>query len=217
MTLTTNPRLWSLPDQKIILASTSQTRRQMLTDCGLAFEAIAAPIDEEAIRASAESESIPPLDIAILLAEMKARRLALQGMQDTIIGCDQILECDGVLYGKPDTKQKAAAQLAELTGKPHRLITATVIFQKGERVWHAHTAPELTIRRMTMLEIDAYLDAIGEAAFQSPGSYQIEGLGAQILQKIDGDPYSILGMPLLEVLTFLRGHGLSLANIGGAE
>lgn len=207
---THNLHKWRLPNQKIILASTSETRQKMLADAGLDFEAIAAPIDEEAIRKSAEAELMPPLDVAILLAELKAQRLAIQGINDTIIGCDQLLECEGILYGKPKTKASAATQLSQLAGKQHRLITAAVIFQNGQRVWHAHAAPRLAIRTMTENEIDAYLDRIGDAAFFSPGSYQIEGLGAQILSMCDGDPYAILGMPLLEILGFLRNHGLKL-------
>ena len=203
---------WKLPDQKIILASSSETRRKMLSDCGLAFESMSAPIDEEAIRKSAEAELMPPLDIAILLAELKAHRVAMQGIGDTIIGCDQILECEGILYGKPKTKDMAIAQLTKLAGKQHRLITAAVIFQKGQRVWHAHAAPRLAIRNMTEAEIVSYLDHLGDAAFFSPGSYQIEGYGAQILTMIDGDPYAILGMPLLDILGFLRNHGLALSR-----
>lgn len=210
--MTSNTERWELPGQKIILASTSKTRQKMLTDCGLAFEAVAAPVDEDAIRGAASAESMPPLDIAILLAEMKAQRLALQGVEGMIIGCDQLLECEGKLYGKPKNKSMAAEQLSELGGKPHRLLTAAVIFQNGIRIWHAHAAPKLTIRNMSDAEIDSYLDRIGEAAFYSPGSYQIEGLGAQILQKIEGDPYAILGMPLLDLLNFLRNHGLTLSS-----
>lgn len=214
--MTSNAARWHLPGQKIILASTSATRQKMLQDCGLAFEAIAAPIDEGLIRASATAEQMPPLDIAILLAEMKAKRLALQGVEGMIIGCDQLLECDGQLYGKPKTKEDAARQLSELAGRQHRLLTAAVIFQGGNRIWHAHASPELMIRALTDTEIDAYLDRLGDAAFYSPGSYQIEGVGAQILQTIKGDPYAILGMPLLDILAFLRNHGLTLSEVKDA-
>ena len=211
--MTHNTQKWGLPHQSIILASTSTTRQKMLTDCGLDFVSMAAPIDEEAIRRSAEAELAPPLDIAILLAELKAKRLSMQGVEGMIIGCDQILECEGILYGKPKDKASAADQLAKLAGKTHRLITAAVIFQNGERIWHAHAAPRLTMRNMHSDEIHAYLNHIGEAAFYSPGSYQIETYGSHILSSIEGDPYAILGMPLLEILNFLRGHGLALKTI----
>lgn len=200
---------WALPDRQIFLASTSQTRRNMMKDAGLSFEAVAAPVDEEAIRAAGISEGLSAVDIAILLAEMKAARLAMQKPEGLVIGCDQILLCEDDIFAKPESRDAAHAQLQRLAGKTHILVTAAVIFDKGQRIWHHCALPKLQIRALTDAEISAYLTALDTAAFASPGSYQIEGLGAQILQKIDGDPYSILGMPLLEILHFLREHGLT--------
>ena len=199
---------WALPDRPIFLASTSPTRRKMMEDAGLRFDAIAAPIDEEAIRIAGTAEGLSAIDIAILLAEMKAARLAMQKPEGLVIGCDQILLCEEELFAKPADIENAHSQLQRLAGKDHILVTAAVIFDKGQRIWHHCAMPKLRIRPLSDAEITVYLDALGPAALASPGSYQIEGLGAQILQKIDGDPYSILGMPLLEILQFLREHGL---------
>lgn len=207
--MTADAYRWALPDRPLFLASTSATRKKMMTDAGLAFEAVAAPIDEEAIRVAGTQEGLSAVDIAILLAEMKAARLAMQKPDALVIGCDQILLCEDEIFAKPETMAAAHSQLQRLAGKDHSLVTAAVIFDKGQRIWHHCAMPKLHIRALSQTEITAYLTALGEAALASPGSYQIEGLGAQILQKIDGDPYAILGMPLLEILQFLREYGLA--------
>ena len=185
----------------------------MLTDAGVDFIVRAAHVDEEELRASAAASSMPAPDIAVLLAEMKARKVAHDNgghPSGFVLGVDQILVCDDNILGKPKDLEMAGAQLRLLSGKTHQLLTAAVIYRDGERIWHHLENPKLTIRPLPDEFIDRYLLAIGDAAFNSPGSYQIEGLGANLFSEIEGCFYAVLGLPLLQVLTFLRSHGLAL-------
>lgn len=210
---------YCLPQQEIVLASMSVTRRQMLKAAGLAFEAIAAPVDEESLRAVGAKEKISSIDMATALAEAKAARASqffAEAPQTFIIGADQILDCDGSWYSKPETPAAAKSTLKALAGKTHQLITAAVIYQGGRRIWQHCAQPAISLRTLSDDDIEAYLEACGDAAYDTPGCYQIEGLGAQIINRIDGCPYAILGLPLLEMLSFLREHGLGhQSDLGG--
>jgi len=202
--------LFTIPDYRVILASASQTRVAMLASAGIAFTVEPTAINEAAIKHAGRAESIEPLDIAILLAEMKAAAIAQQyGQGHFIIGSDQILVCDGEIISKPKNAKEAGEQLAFLSGKTHQLITAVVVFRDGVRIWHHVETPTLQMRRLAPDFIVSYLAAMGEAALFSPGSYQIEALGAHLFTKISGCHYAVLGMPLLDLLAFLREHGLA--------
>jgi len=150
----------------------------------------------------------------VMLAEMKAaaavQRLALESDPSPafVLGCDQILACDEVIYSKPQDHAMAKAQLMSLSGKTHQLFSAAVLYREGERIWHHLAIAKITMRRFDEEFIESYLDRLGVAAFSSPASYQIENLGAQLLSRIDGCHFSILGLPLLELLGILREHGL---------
>lgn len=203
-----------LPSGPLILASASQTRRRLLENAGFDIEVCIAAIDEAAIRQSCAAEKIDPGDVAVFLAEMKGRAAAAKTMSPPgalLLAADQILEIDGEMIGKPADRADAATQLARLQGGVHRLLTAAVIFRDGERIWHHLATAELTMRPLKRMEIEAYLDHLGDAALWSPGSYQIEGLGMHLFSQIRGCHYGILGLPLLELAAFLRGHGLSLS------
>ena len=171
-------------------------------------------VDEGAVRSSAEAEAFAVGDIAVILAEMKAaaavRRLALETSPSPayILGCDQILACDEVIYSKPQDHAMAKAQLMALSGKTHQLFSAAVLYRNGARIWHHLAIAKITMRRLDEDFIESYLDRLGAAAFSSPASYQIENLGAHLLSRIDGCHFSILGLPLLELLGILREHGL---------
>jgi septum formation protein len=171
-------------------------------------------IDEESVRATATAEAVPVGDIAIMLAEMKAaaavQRLAFETDSSPafVLGCDQILACDEVIYSKPLDQNMAKAQLMALSGKTHQLFSAAVLYREGERIWHHLAIAKITMRRLDEEFIESYLDRLGAAAFTSPASYQIENLGAQLLSRIDGCHFAILGLPLLELLSILREHGL---------
>ena len=207
----------SLPSGPLILASASSTRRGLLERAGFAVDCHPATIDEELVRASCAGEGMDAGDTAVLLAEMKGMAVAQSGLAapgQLLLAADQILEIDGEMLGKPADRMAAAGQLARLSGKPHRLHTAAVIFRDGARIWHHLARNELHLRTLDDVQIESYLDVIGDAAFWSPGSYQIEGAGMHLFSRIDGCHYSILGLPLLEIAGFLRGHGLSLGVAG---
>ena len=203
-----------LPAGDLVLASASSIRAKILHDAGLGYRCYPVAIDEESVRASASAEAVPVGDIAVMLAEMKAtaavQRLALETDPSPafVLGCDQILACDEVIYSKPQDLAMAKAQLMAFSGKTHQLFSAAVLYREGERIWHHLAIAKITMRRLDEDFIDSYLDRLGAAAFTSPASYQIENLGAHLLSRIDGCHFSILGLPLLELLGILREHGL---------
>ena len=207
-----------LPAGDLMLASASNIRAKILHDAGLGFRCYPVAIDEESVRASASAEAVPVGDIAIMLAEMKAaaavQRLAFETDPSPafVLGCDQILACDEVIYSKPHDRAMAKAQLVALSGKTHQLFSAAVLYRNGARIWHHLAIAKNTMRRLDEDFIESYLDRLGAAAFTSPASYQIENLGAHLLSRIDGCHFSILGLPLLELLGILREHGLKPAT-----
>ena len=198
---------WAITKHKIYLASASQTRVHLLRSAGLVFDAKAAPIDEEAIKQAGLAENVPPDDIAITLAALKAQKLASQ-KEGYIIGCDQLLSCEGAIFSKPRSEQEAAQHLEKLSGKTHRLHNAVVVFQAGRRIWHHCSYADLTMRKLTAQDIADYLAFCGSDCLSSPGCYQIEAGGAQLFSEIKGVYYDILGLPLLPLLQLLREHGL---------
>ena len=207
-------------DRVLILASGSSTRKVMLEDADIDFVVQAPSVDEQAIKHSALADGIHPTDIAVMLAEVKAHTIAQRhGNGYFVLGSDQILVCDGKVMSKPRNREEAIAQLSFLSGKTHDLITTAVIFRDGERIWHTIETPKLTMRKFDTSYISSYLDHIGDAAFWSPGSYQIEALGAHLFTQISGSYYAVLGLPLLPLLGFLREHRLSpdtaIKNGGG--
>ena len=210
----THAEFAQLPAGDLVLASASSTRAKILHDAGLSYRRYPVAIDEESVRASASAEAVPIGDIATILAEMKAavavQRLALETdpVPAYVLGCDQILSCDEVIYNKPQNHSIAKAQLMELSGKTHQLFSAAVLYRNSERIWHHLAIAKITMRRLDEDFINSYLDRLGAAAFTSPASYQIENLGAHLLSRIDGCHFSILGLPLLELLGILREHGL---------
>ena len=210
----TYPAFVQLPVGDLVLASASIIRAKILHDAGLGYRCYPVAIDEESVRASASADAVPVGDIAIMLAEMKAsaavQRLALETdpSQAYVLGCDQILLCDEVIYSKPQNQTMAKAQLMALSGKTHQLFSAAVLYHNGERIWHHLAIAKITMRRLDEGFIDAYLDRLGAVAFSSPASYQIENLGAQLLLRIDGCHFANIGLPLLELLGILREHGL---------
>ena len=209
------PIFSTLPTGDFVLASGSATRAKLLKDVGIGFCQYPVSIDEGELRAASIAEAIPIQDIAVMLAELKAA-VAVQRLKTDdlvspsyVLGCDQILVCDEIIYNKPKDIVTAKSQLLALSGKTHQLFTAAVLLQHGRRIWHHLSAADMTMRRFDDKFIDFYLERLGQAAFFSPASYQIESLGAQLFSKIKGCHYSILGIPLLELMTVLREHGLS--------
>ncbi len=197
-----------LSTQPVILASASRTRRLMLEQAGLEIVPEPARVDEEEVKLSLKAAGMKPEEVAEALAELKAARVAARYPGVHVIGADQMLECGGDWFDKPSDRAAAAAQLRRLSGRTHRLISAAVVFHNGVRIWHGTDHATLTMRPLTEDFIERYLDALGDAALESVGGYQLEGLGAQLFTKVTGDFFTILGLPLLPLLGFLRGRGV---------
>lgn len=192
----------------LILASTSPSRRTMLSAAGVSFSSEAPGVDEDAVKDSLKGENTTPAAIAETLAELKARKVSLRHPDAFVIGADQVLDCDGTLYDKPPNLAAARRQLQNLRGKTHRLTAAVVVARGDARLWHHTQVATLQMRPFTDAFLDGYLARVGEAACCSVGAYQLEGLGAQLFSRIEGDYFTILGLPLLPLLDFLRGHRL---------
>ncbi|MBL8806639.1 MAG: Maf family protein [Rhodospirillales bacterium] len=192
----------------VVLASQSRFRREMLERAGLEFAVDAAHVDESEIKLSMRQAGASVEDVATALAEHKARRVALRHPGTIVIGSDQMLDCGGVWFDKPADRAHAEGHLRALSGKTHRLVTAAVVFRNGTRVWHHTESAKLTMRPLEADFIRRYLDAMGEDAGSSVGAYQLEGLGAQLFSRVEGDFFVILGLPLLPLLGFLRAQGV---------
>jgi septum formation protein len=189
----------------IVLASQSAARRAMLTAAGVAHDALPAHIDEDGVTAGLQAEGASPEHIADALAELKAVKISRSLPGVLVLGADSVVvTADGALIAKPETRPRAEAQLRQLAGTTHRLISAAVIAENGTPVWRAGGAARLTMRALSEGFISRYLDAEGDAVLGCVGCYRIEGLGAQLFSRIDGDQFIIRGLPLLAVLDYLR-------------
>jgi len=192
----------------LVLASASATRARLLQAAGLAFTIAPARVDEDGLKAALRGEGANAAEAAMALAGAKAMRCPEK--TGLVLGADQMLECGGRWYDKPADRRAAEAQLAALAGNTHTLHAAAVIHENGVEVWRALSSPKITMRALDAAFIARYLDRAGDAVFGSVGAYQMEGLGAHLFMAIDGDPYAIQGLPLLELLAFLRVRGLTL-------
>jgi len=190
----------------LILASQSRARQALLANAGIAFEAIPAVIDERAIqRASGLSA---PGEIAALLAREKAVSVSSRRPGQLVVGADQTLALDQRLFSKPAGRAQAAEQLRALAGRSHELHSATAVARDGEILFEDVSIARMTMRPLDGAAIRAYLDTAGEAVTTSVGAYQLEGLGVHLFERIEGDHFTILGLPLLPLLKFLRSQGL---------
>ena len=193
----------------LILASASVSRARLLAAAGVAFEQRPAAVDEASVRDALRAEQVPPADAATALAELKAERVARQASPDAVVlGADQILVCEGRWFAKPADLAEARGQVEQLAGRAHQLATAVVGFRGRARIWHSAAEARLWLRPCSAAFLDRYLTALGERALASVGAYQIEGPGAQLFARIEGDHFAIQGLPLLEVLEFLRAQGV---------
>ncbi|MCP4384425.1 MAG: septum formation protein Maf [Hyphomicrobiales bacterium] len=191
----------------IILASQSPTRAALLKAAAIDFDVIPPDVNERMVEAPFVAAGKSSTDIALALAEAKARAIADRYPDAWIIGADQVLDLEGDRWSKPESLEAARKQLGRLAGRTHTLRTA-VFGVRGKNVrWHHCASPALTMRALSGHEIDAYLATVGEAALGSVGAYQIEGPGIQLFERIEGDYFAILGLPLLPVLNWLRAEG----------
>lgn len=196
------------PESSIVLASASQTRQRMLKACGVPFEIDPSRVDEDELKRGLRAEGATAGEIAEVLAEAKAVSVARRHPGILVLGADQVLDCDGESFDKPVDRAGALRQLQTLRGRSHRLVSCAVIVRDGQRIWHAVDDAQLTIREASDGFLEEYLDAAGEDAFNGPGAYRVESIGAQLFSDIKGSHYTILGLPLLALLDFLRVHGV---------
>jgi septum formation protein len=194
----------------LILASASPSRRQLLSQAGLTFEIEASGIDEEEIKRSLLAEGASPQEMAENLAELKALRVSSRHGAAMVVGGDSTLACNGRLFDKPHTLEAARKQLLALRGQTHELFSSVVVARSGVRLWHCSERARLTMRSFSESFLDAYLARTGDAVLSSVGAYQLEGLGAHLFSRVDGDYFTILGLPLLPLLSYLAGHGIGL-------
>ena len=190
----------------LILASASVVRARLLREAGIDARIVPAHVDEESVTDGLRAEKAPPHDIADALAELKALRVSQQNPEDHVIGCDQLLWSDGTLFSKPASLAAARDQLRALRGKTHSLFTAVCLAKGGSVLWRQITRPKLTMRDFSDEFMESYLETAGEAVLASVGCYQLEGLGSQLFSRIEGDYFSILGLPLLPLQDALRQH-----------
>lgn len=190
----------------IVLASASAARRRMLKEAGLAFDVIAPNCDEAAAKRQYRAEGRSPHAQAEALAELKARSVS-HTTSAYVIGADQMLALDGAPLDKPHSVAEARQHLLRLRGSPHELITAAAVAKDGAIIWRMTDVPRLTMRRFSDAFLEDYIARAGDDVLRSVGAYQLEGLGAQLFERVEGDYFSILGLPLLPLLAFLRGRG----------
>lgn len=187
----------------LTLASTSKSRRALLAAAGVEAESVAPNVDEEAFRNTMRANGLPVRDQAMQLAELKAMRVSAR-RPGLVIGGDQMLALGDQAFDKPADLEAAKNHLRQLSGKSHTLETAIVVCEDGAPVWRHLARPKLTLRPLTEDFIETYVSACGETLLSTVGAYQLEGLGAQLFTRIEGDYFSILGLPLLPLLDYLR-------------
>ncbi len=195
---------------RLILASGSAARRELLTAAGIVFEARVAAVDEAAIKAGARAEGLSVEDTALMLADVKAQRVARLEPEALVIGCDQMLVCGSRWFDKPADMAEARQHLLALRGVSHILVTAVVCRRGGVRIWQHVARPRLTMRDFSEAFLDHYLAVEGRAVLTSVGAYRLEGIGVQLFDAVAGEQSDILGLPMLPLLGFLRQHDVVL-------
>jgi septum formation protein len=193
-------------DKPLILASQSRARQDLLANAGIAFEAVPAAIDERAVERQSGLSS--PDDVAARLAREKALFISARHPGRYVIGADQTLALGARRFSKPADRAGAAEHLRALAGQTHALHSAVAVARDGEVLFADVATAQMTMRPLAETTIDAYLDQAGTAALSSVGAYQLEGLGIHLFERIEGDHFTILGLPLLPLLEFLRRERL---------
>lgn len=191
----------------LILASGSEIRAQMLQNAGLTFETIPVRVDEGAIKDSHVAQGGTPRDLADVLAEMKSQKQSVRHPAALVLGADQVLECEGKIFSKPESPADARGQLLALSGQTHRLISAAVVCQNGLPIWRHVGVVRMTMHQLSARFIDDYVARNWESVRHAVGCYKIEEEGVRLFARIEGDFFHIQGLPLIELLTWLRIRG----------
>lgn len=195
----------------LILASSSAIRLHLLSAAGLEVTARPARIDEEAIRQSLESEGAKPRDVADTLAEMKARKVAERNPEDFVLGCDQVLDDAGTILAKPETPEQAIAQIASLRAKTHKLLSAAVLYHEARPVWRHIGEARLTMHNVSDSYLHDYVARNWHSIRHSVGAYKLEEEGVRLFSAVDGDHFTVLGLPLIPLLGYLGQRGVIAA------
>ncbi|MCE9524374.1 MAG: Maf family protein [Alphaproteobacteria bacterium] len=193
---------------QLVLASGSATRQHLLREAGIAFVVELSHVDEASVIESLVAEKAKPRDVADLLAELKSVRVSNRCSGALVLGGDQVLSLGARIFQKPAGRAEAREQLMTLRGHTHTLSTAVCVSRNGSVIWREVREAQLTMRNFSEGFLDSYLDHAGEDILGSVGGYQVEKLGIQLFSRIDGDHFTILGLPLLGLLGFLRTQGV---------
>lgn len=191
----------------LILASASEIRAQLLRNAGLSIETHPARIDEDMIRRSLQSEGASPRDVADALAEMKAQKISFKAPETMVLGADQVLALKDKIFSKPENEAEAIKQLEQLSGQIHRLLSAVVIYQNGKPLWRHIGEVRLHMHPLSTPFIKDYVARNWDSIRWSVGGYKLEEEGVRLFSKIEGDYFSVLGLPLIEFLNWLRVRG----------
>lgn len=191
----------------LLLASQSAIRLTLLQNAGIQVQAHPARVDEQALQEALKAQGASPRDIADALAEAKALKLAQRYPQALVLGCDQILALGTRLFAKPETQAEARQQLLDLSGQTHQLLSAAVLYHEGQPIWRHIGVARLVMRQVSDAYLTQYLDRTWPAVQHSVGSYQIEAEGIRLFSAIEGDYFTILGLPLLPLLSYLSLRG----------
>ncbi len=194
--------------EKLILGSASPFRRQLMENAGLTFDVQAARIDERAVEAALEPDAKDPANIALQLARAKALSISAQTPDAFVIGSDQTMSMDGEIFHKCQSEEEAATQILSMAGRTHELNSAVVISRDQDVVWEHVSVAHMTFRHFDAGFVETYLKLAGKPVLQSVGAYQLEGVGIQLFDKIDGDYFTVLGLPMLPLLDALRKLGI---------
>lgn len=194
--------------QELILASGSEIRQQLLRNAGLEFSVQPARVDEEMMRDALLADGASARDIADALAEMKARKVSDKMPGAMVVGCDQVLSFEKRLLSKPATPDEARAQLCEMRGKRHELLSAVVICEDGKPVWRHVGVVRMMMRRFSDAYLDDYIERNWDSIRHSVGAYKLEEEGVRLFSQIDGDYFTVLGLPLLDLMSYLGLRGV---------